>query len=602
MEINNMKAIIRNSILACLAFGIGTACTDESGVEGITGAKGYLEVFARIGEVSTAPSRGEGDTGAENTPSYKDIYGVQMNELYSYLSTDVAGGGFHDDCKIGIYSLNGTDGTDTNPLVNTPLIFKGSSFVNEGIQIPSMTNLGKTFAYYPYSKINNVENATEGEKKYPIDIYIKNDNNPYYSTDNNNPNPENKNQVIDLLTASNTGSLDDGKIFYSFKHACSMLMIYRGDGFDSENISDRTVKVKLKEGLEAFVVYETNKFILKTYPDEGAEQIFETNYCQSYQAVGQMEAKPVYSVILPPGAEVEYIQMMDNFGTMQYIYPENNLKLDGGYRYPVTVKLDGLFPTIYPHEINEWSDVTISIDQKGGIYTAEDLEGWMDAYKSDNQSYDELTKYGTKDNNSGKWTFHLYADVDCSTIVDCQSFIQTFKDCLEGHGHTLSNINLEKSDNSNSNNIGFIGDLADGGSINNLKIDGISISGGTDADDCTGTIAGTITNGSIKECKITGIEIYSEKGYVGSLAGKAIEGTVDKCLLEGNLRLGEYASIAENQKLFGEKAEGFTLGETNTSGVYVFKAEVDNAETGGNAGSADDDSGTDNVDDTTGGN
>lgn len=580
-----MKAIIRNSILACLAFGIGTACTEESGVEGITGTKGYLEVFARIGEVSTAPSRGEGGTESENTPSYKDIYGVQMNELYSYLSTD-GGGGFHDNCQIGIYSFYGTDGTDNNPLVNTPLIFKGSSFVNEGIQIPSMTNLGKTFAYYPYSEINNVSITENG---YPIDIYIKNNNNPYFE--------DNKNEVIDLLTASNTGSLDDGKIFYSFRHACSMLMIYRGDGFDSGNISDPTVKVKLKEGLKAFVVYETNKFILKTYPDEGAEQIFETNYCKSYKAVGQLDAKPVYSVILPPGAEVEYILMMDNFGTMQYIYPEKDLKLDGGYRYPVTVKLDGLFPTIYPHEINEWSDVTISIDQKGGIYTAEDLEGWMNAYNSYNQSYDELTKYGT--NDDGKWTFHLYADVDCSTIENCQSFITTFTDCLEGHGHTLSNIKLTKKENGN---IGFIGNLADGGSINNLKIDGISISGGTDADDCTGTIAGTITNGSIKECKITGIEIYSEKGYVGSLAGKATAGTVDKCLLEGNLQLGNEAKIAADQKLFGEKTEGFTLGETNTSGVYVFKAEVDNAETGGNAGSADDDSGTDNGNDTTGGN
>lgn len=586
-----MKAIIRNSILACLAFGIGTACTDESGVEGITGVKGYLEVFARIGEVSTAPSRGEGDAGAENTPSYKDIYGVPMNELYSYLSTDF-GGKFQNDCQIGIYSLNGTDGTDTNPLVNTPLIFKGSSFVNEGIQIPSMTNLGKTFAYYPYSKINNVENTTEGEKKYPIDIYIKDDNNPYYSTDNNN-------EVIDLLTASNTGSLDDGKIFYSFRHACSMLMIYRGDGFDSEKISVRTVKVKLKAGLEAFVVYDKDEFTLKTYTDESAQQIFETNYCKSYQAVGQIEAKPVYSVILPPDAEVEYIQMMDNFGTMQYIYPEKNLKLDGGYRYPVTVKMDGLFPTIYPHEINKWSDVKIVIDQKGGIYTAEHLKGWMEAYDSDNQSDGSLTKYGIKDDKSGKWTFHLYADVDCSTIENCQSFITTFTDCLEGHGHTLSNIKLTKKENGN---IGFIGNLADGGSINNLKIDGISISGGTEDNDCTGTIAGTITNGSITECKITGIEIYSEKGYVGSLAGKATSGTVDKCLLEGNLQLGNEAKIAADQKLFGEKAEDFTLGETNTSGVYVFKAEVDNAETGGNAGSADDDSGTDNVDDTTGGN
>lgn len=587
MEINNMKAIIRNSILACLAFGIGTACTEESGVEGITGTKGYLEVFARIGEVSTAPSRGEGDTGAENTPSYKDKYGVQMNELYSYLSTDVAGGGFKESCQIGIYSLYGTDGTDTNPLVNTPLIFKGSSFVNEGIQIPSMTNLGKTFAYYPYSEINS---DIKTENGYPIDIYIEENNNPYYK--------DNKNEVIDLLTASNTGSLDDGKIFYSFKHACSMLMIYRGEGFDSETISDPTVKVKLKEGLKAFVVYDKGEFTLKTYTDESVQQIFATNYCKSYQAVGQIDAKPVYSVILPPGAEVEYIQMMDNFGTMQYIYPENDMTLDGGYRYPVTVKLDGLFPTIYPHEINEWSDVEISIDQKGGIYTTEDLEGWMNAYNSDDQSDDQLKEYGTKNDESGKWTFHLYADVDCNTIENCQSFITTFTDCLEGHGHTLSNIKLTKKENGN---IGFVGEL-NGGSINNLKIDGISISGGTVDNDCIGTIAGTIINGSITECKITGIEIYSEKGYVGSLAGKATSGTVDKCLLEGNLRLGKEVSIEDGQKLFGVKADNFTLGETNTSGVYVFKAEVDNAETGGNAGSAGDDSGIGNGDDTTGGN
>ena len=144
--------------------------------------------------------------------------------------------------------------------------------------------------------------------------------------------------------------------------------------------------------------------------------------------------------------------------------------------------------------------------------------------------------------------------------------------------------------------------MADGGSINNLKIDGISISGGTGANDCTGTIAGTITNGSITECKITGIEIYSENGTVGSLAGKAIAGEVDKCLLEGNLRLGKDASIADGQKLFGEMETGFSLKEKNTSGVYVFKAVVDNAETGENSDSTDDDSGTNNGDGTTGGN
>ncbi|MCD7817119.1 MAG: hypothetical protein LUH12_10705, partial [Bacteroides sp.] len=207
--------------------------------------------------------------------------------------------------------------------------------------------------------------------------------------------------------------------------------------------------------------------------------------------------------------------------------------------------------------------------------------------------------YGTTVGDETQWIFHLYADIDCNELTEeYQYFIQTFTDRLEGHGHTLKNIQLTKKENGN---IGLIGELK-GGSINNLKIDGISISGGTADNDCTGTIAGTITNGSITECKITGINIDCEKGLVGSLAGKATSGTVDICLLEGNLRLGKDASIANGQKLFGEKTESFILDETNTSGVYVFKAQIDNAETGENAGSPGDDSGTDNGNNTTGGN
>ena len=152
MEVNNMKTIIQNSILACLAFCMSTACTKESGMEETSHGKGYLEVFATIGEASTAPTRADGDTGNK-----ADAYGVPMDPLYSYLSTG-DGGGFIDNghCKIGIYSLNGTDGkNDEGRLVSTPLTYKGGSFVNEDIEISSMTNLGPTFAYYPYSEVNS---------------------------------------------------------------------------------------------------------------------------------------------------------------------------------------------------------------------------------------------------------------------------------------------------------------------------------------------------------------------------------------------------------------------------------------------------------------
>lgn len=587
MEVNNMKTIIQNSILACLAFCMGTACTKESGMEETSHGKGYLEVFATIGEASTAPTRADGDTGNKKA----DAYGVPMDPLYSYLSTG-DGGGFIDNghCKIGIYSLNGTDGkNDEGRLVSTPLTYKGGSFVNEDIEISSMTNLGPTFAYYPYSEVNsNKSNInTNGTLKYELDIYKDDSNNPY--TEGNN------NTVIDLLTASNSGSLSGGKISYSFRHACSMLLIYRGEGFDQQSTD---VTVKIKQGLKAYVYRGTSgNFSLTTAPDENATTTFNTNYCSSYLMEGSEKARPVYSVILPPGATVEYIKLEDNFGTMQYVYPEEEMKLNSGTRYPVTVKLDGLYPTIYPHDIVAWNNEPITIDpteKTPGIYSLENFQAWITAYTANPQNETDLEKYGKK-NDQNKWTFHLYADIDCSTITNQQFLIPTFTDCLEGHGHTLKNVTLTKAENEIDANIGVIGELKEGGSINNLKIDSITVSGETIENDYIGTLVGTITDGSITKCKITGINIDCENGKVGALAGKIETGTIETCLLEGNLQLGKEAITAENsKKLFGEMGTfDFNTDATdiNTSGVYVFRATTDNPVSGGSDDGTDTGSG-----------
>lgn len=588
-----MKAIIQNSILACLAFCLGTACTEEAGVETAINGKGYLEVYATIGDASTVQSRADNNT--QNT----DKFGVGMDNYFSYLSGSNT---FVNGCRIGLFSANGTDGVyDEGRLVNVPLTYTlpngetYGSFVNEDIEISSMTNLGHTFAYYPYSVINNTHPQTGNPLTYDIDLYVHNDgtNNPYKT--------DNKNKVIDLLKASNNGTISGWRINYTFSHACSMLTIERGIGFNGTDLTgdNNEVVVKLENGLKGYITRTTGNFTFDVKEDDSAPVIFPANY-YTYTNNKNEEIK-IHSVILPPKAKVEYIKIMDDFGTWQYVRPEGNIlqSLEAGNRYPVTVKLDGPSPTIYPHEITPWGDKTISIENKNaGIYDLDDLKGWMEAYKnkvSDLNQYGYEIQYG----DATQWIFDLYADIDCSELTEeYQYFIQTFTDCLEGHGHTLKNIQLTKKENGN---IGLIGELK-GGSINNLKIDGISISGGTADNDCTGTIAGTITNGSITECKITGINIDCKNGFVGSLAGKALVGEVDKCLLEGNLRLGKDAFIEDDLKLFGMMVTGFSLKEKNTSGVYVFKAQIDNAETGENAGSPGDDSGTNNGDGTTGGN
>lgn len=590
-----MKTLKQYSILAFLSFCICTSCTENTGMDEMNStSKGYLEVFGSIGEGYSLQTRADDPETEESTGR------APVDEYYSFKSTtNNKGGGFVDDCKIGIYSLNSTAGVfDENRLANTPLTYYGGSFKNEDIDITSMTNLGRTFAYYPYSNSNLDDNeATEtNDLRYPIALE--------YVTDDPNKLSEDKNRVIDLLIATSSGSLNSqGKIYYSFTHACSMLMIYRGDGFvlDSRDaeINDEVV-VKLKGGKKAFVssIGKGNfKLLIEPDDDEAKDLIYPTNVYIETINTETNEQRSVNTVILPPDAEIEYIIMTDMFGTKQYIYPEDLLKpMTAGKKQPVTVKLDGLEPTIFPHNIIDWEDVVIEItNQNPGIYSLDQFNEWINAYNNNNES--ELESYGTKVGD--KWTFHIYSDIDFSDIdpenqTTIQSFIPKFTDNLEGHGHTLKNISLQQQTGSTTTNFGFVGNL-NGGSINNLKIDGISVTGSVDENDCVGTIAGTVTSGSITNCKITGINIECEKGFAGALAGNITAGTIETCLLEGNLKLGKNAKNnpgKNSYKLFGKIDAGFTVEKEkiNTVKVNVFQSGVEST-TGTDAGTGDSQSG-----------
>lgn len=596
-----MKTFKYFSILAFLSLCICTACTEDIGTEVISHESGYLEVYATIGEASPVQSRADETT--ENTEN-TDKYDVPMDELYSYRATN-NGGGFANGCKIGIYSSNTVVDNNNERLVNVPLTFKknesgGYSFINEAISIPSMTNLGKTFTYYPYSESNNQQNesSNESDLKYPIELYINN-------TDNNSPYPENsdnKNKVIDLLKATNGGSLNSGgMISYTFIHACTMLLIYRGEGFD-ECQNNKDVFVKLKNRPLAYV-YRTGTGNFSLDIDgtntKGADEEYPTNFCENYQ-LNTSKPQDVYSVILPPEAEVEYIRLYDNFGTEQYVRPEKTMTLEGENRYTVTVKLDGLYPTIYPHDITKWEDTPVVIDKNiPGIYDFNGFQEWISTYhNSDTDRETKLEQYGTKAENGDQWTFHLYADIDLENYNG--PFITNFSDKLEAHGHTISNIALQKTADGN---VGFVGTLADG-SINNLKIDGISFND-TEEIHNVGTIAGTVTNGSVTNCKITGIDIESEYGNVGALAGTFSSGTVGTCLLEGELRLGQNATNnggTNSYKLFGNNNIEIDKTEINTSGVYVFKSEIIPDTGGTNTGDEGSDTEDNTGNDTEGGN
>ena len=594
----NIKKILRYGLLFSAAIFGCTACSEDEGIgKGMNEESGYLRVIATIGDAVLVQTKGNENEGTP-TNSLRDKAGVPMDELYSYSSSK-DGKAFTETSKIGMFSYKGILGTEDDNLVNLPLTHVGTgNYFQADIVIPSISNLGCTFAYYPYSKSNDASSLPDETKKYPIDIYAvgtKENDEIYYAEGN-------KNKVVDLLVASNNGSIgSEGMFMYNLRHACAMLVLYRGDGFDVENdnITGADVTVKLKEKINVFAVSEGAYWDITSEGDgkttSGSEVEFPMNKCDSYTLPGTNAPSLVYSVILPPGAEIDYIKIMDKFGAWQYVKPKEGQtvfgKLEGGNKYPVTVELDGLEPTIYPHDITKWDDEDISIEKAPGIYDVKDLNAWRGEMAKEESSEDVLKKYGEK-SEDGKWTFYINDNIDCSDLSSAdapiQSLLSTFGAVLNGRGRTLSNLTLKKTADG-GDNIGLFGKLT--GTVRNLKIDNITITGeGATQGACIGTIAGVIEGGEVTSCKVTGISITSDAGYIGALAGKAKFGTaqsdgdtnprtVDKCTFEGKLFLGSNVTIDSSEtvrNLFGSMEDDFGLTDLstcNTEKIFILQSK-----------------------------
>ena len=599
----NIKTILRYGLLFSAAILGCTACSEDEGIgKGMNEESGYLRVMATIGDAVLVQTKGDENEGTP-TNSLKDRAGVPLDQLYSYSSSN-DGNAFTSQSKIGMFSYRSIKGDeDDNNLKNLHLTHVGvGNYFQADIVIPSISNLGCTFAYYPYSTNNNVDNenlSTNKKKKYPIDIYAvgTEDNSEIYYAEGNN------NKVVDLLVASNNGSIgSEGMFMYNLRHACAMLVLYIGDGFDvdDDKITEEEVVVKLKEKINVYAVSEGANWSLETEGNgttTGDEVMLPMNKCDSYTLPGITKPSLVYSVILPPSAEIDYIKIKDKFGDWQYVKPKEGQtlfgKLEGGNKYPVTVELDGLEPTIYPHDITEWTDESITIEKVAGIYNADDLQTWSEEMVKESPSEETLKKFGKK-SDDGKWTFYINDNIDCSNLptadAPIQSLLSTFDATLDGRGRTLSNLTLKKTADGGAN-IGLFGTLK--GTVTNLKIDNITIEGatgeGASEETCIGTIAGVIEGGEVRSCKVTGISITSDAGHVGALAGKAKPGTsqpdsetrtgtVEKCTFEGRLFLGSGVTINSPEtvrNLFGSMENGFGLTDFttfNTEKIFILQS------------------------------
>lgn len=509
-----MKLLLKYGWILFLVTGLCGSCRNKDGLSEGSGTGKPLEIVAEIKGAEVSKSRAETDK-------------------FDSYSSDA---GFSTGDEIGFYSMRDEKGDENKGYRNVLMQYNEQEkcFKKKDLIVDYPNNFGYTFAYYPY------QDQTEQDV---IDIY-KDDN-----------------TIEDLLIAG-TSKISGGRIYLSFVHAFSMLIIVPGNGFEkSATDPANEVSVTLKEGWKASVVKGDEKIELQLESDENAPTQF---VAQRRVNVSYAEGQTVpvcYSVILPNGAEIDHIEMTDNHGTIQRIVPQLEA-LERSWRYPIKVSMEGTTPTVWPYEILPWTtdDSPIELGGTYGINTSDDFKAWVtkyNRYTSGNlseaektQVIDALKAFGEMTN--GKWRFQLNADIDCKGLFgDNQLVVARLTDEFDGKNHTLSNLNTT-----------LIGSIKENGKITDLNIDVVSITSETTKP--TGALALEMTGGEISNCDIKNIQIETN-GPVGALVGKATAGTISGNTVNG-LLLGKPSS---DDGLTGVRDEGVVC-DNNQSSALIF--------------------------------
>lgn len=511
-----MKLLLKYGWILFLVTGLCGSCRNKDGLSEGSGTGKPLEIVAEIKGAEVSKSR------------------TTLDDFGSYSKAGFSS----DEDTIGFYSMRDEKG-DEEGYSNVPMQYDAQEkcFKKEDLIVEYPNNFGYTFAYYPYQK------QTEPNV---IDIY-KDDN-----------------TIEDLLIAG-TSKISWGRIYLSFVHAFSMLIIVPGNGFE-ESATDpaNEVSVTLKEGWKASVVKGDEKIELQLESDENAPTQFVAQRRENVSYVKGQTVPVCYSVILPNGAEIDHIEMIDDHETTQLIVPQLEA-LKRSWRYPIKVSMEGTTPTVWPYEILPWTpdDSPIELGGTYGINTSDDFQTWVtqyNRYTSGNLSEAEKTKVidalkAFGEMTDGKWRFQLNADIDCKGLFGDNpptSVVARLTDEFDGKNHTLSNLNTT-----------LIGSIKDNGKITDLNIDVVSITSETTTEP-TGALALEMTGGEISNCDIKNIQIETN-GPVGALVGKATAGTISGNTVNG-LLLGT-ASSADG--LTGVRDEGVVC-VNNQSSALIF--------------------------------
>lgn len=485
------------------------------------------------------------DTGEGTDPGTGEGIKAEIDGLGSYTKfvegSEIGFFSFHKNGCNGSHTDGEGDESDTAPdtyYQNRKLTYTAEKKFEDldydeskgPVFLPS---LGSTFAYFPYSDAGQASTGYEKtleQNEFYINIFKE------------------KNVVEDILTASAVKL--STSVNYGFRHEFSMLLFYLGEGFNEENqnAEDGIIVHLTKKILGAHVTREWvgDRERLIFTVDRGDVNDADAGPGYSMFKTGpsikgyDTKGRAVYRVILPPDSEVDYIELKDQNEKLQKVrLPKTVLpKLEPSHKYPLTIKMDGVEPTVYPHSISKWEEKEeVEIPEPAGIRSLEKLQEWITLYNSDDgkkfleaedNEDNPFTKYGTKE-SGGHWTFYIRANIDCANLTDEDGvLINELGEnvTLDGGKYVLSNLTLKATTGGNA---GIIGNMK--GNLKGLRLENVTVTGGGSGTSA-GCIAAIISGGQVLDCTVK-MANMTGSGFVGVLAGTMSGGVANRCRFRG---------------------------------------------------------------------
>ncbi len=463
---------------------------------------------------------------------------------------------------------------DTLYLKNTKLTYSdmggARKFTSTEVANVALGKFGVTFAYFPFAP----------KEKMPPN-YVKSDGSSLVVPSGSQKGEHyihiftEDGHIVDLLTAQ---KMQYDNINYQFRHRFAMVLLFLGEGFspDTEGNGKLTVHLTyhvlgahiLRKEIDPFP-YEDFPLTVDTVPLDKASEYgfgrssFTAPRVDGYTLLVGQEPRTVYPVILPAGAKIDYIEVKDKTGKLQRVKPargEALTGLEGGWKHPLTIRMEGIVPTVYPHEIIDWNEQHVGeVDKLPGIHSEEQFAAWLKVYNRNADNMESMTtedstllaQYGVYNNEETLdpgWTFYLWNDIDCKDMKPDANgaFVKALTEgvTFDGKGYVLHNLMLDfEHIGPSSGLVGLIGEIR-GGWLRNLHLDFVTVRN-MFTNVPSGCIAGRISSGQIFDCTVREAKMMCRGGVAGVLAGEMSGGDMAGCKFHGMVQAKEMQDETE---------------------------------------------------------